>query len=173
MSTQSARATNDSNQPPGNPARVVARLQQLTQVLQPFAQFERFPVEVKKPITPSVEVIFARAEVDDGKMLLAEIHARFEARVKDPDVSKVDLLRAALVETRFVLVYELSPGEDLSTDDLQAFAQTNAVFNATPFWREFLNSCLVRMGMPPFMVPIMRLGSSLPKQQPARRARPN
>jgi hypothetical protein len=58
---------------------------------------------------------------------------------------------------RFRLIYEIheEQGEELTSEDLQQFAQWNAVFNAWPYWREYLSSTINRAQLPRFVVPVM------------------
>ena len=82
-----------------------------------------------------IETIFAmevRRESDKGK-LQAEIRGTFELSYKVPD------------------------DESFSSEDLDAFGQVNAVFNAWPYWRELVQASLARMSMPLLAVPVFRL----------------
>ena len=57
---------------------------------------------------------------------------------------------------RFRLLYDvIDEGEALTKDDLQQFANWNAVFNAWPYWREYLSSTINRAQLPKFLVPVM------------------
>jgi preprotein translocase subunit SecB len=52
--------------------------------------------------------------------------------------------------------------EGLTEAHLDAFAKTNAVFNAWPYWREFVQSTTVRMGLPPLVTPVFRFPTQPP-----------
>lgn len=77
------------------------------------------------------------------------------------------------VECDFEADYELLEGFTLSPDAARAFKDGNAVFNLWPYFREYLQSSLQRMGMPAFTAPFLRLhpkprkgaakGSEIPK----------
>ena len=41
---------------------------------------------------------------------------------------------------------------------IEAFANTDAVYHAWPYWREFVQSSMARMGLPPIMIPLFRPG---------------
>jgi hypothetical protein len=41
-------------------------------------------------------------------------------------------------------------------DELQAFADTNALMNCWPYWRELVQSTVTRMNLPPITVPLLR-----------------
>ena len=66
---------------------------------------------------------------------------------------------------RFRLVYRVSSETPPKRGDLEQFAHWNAVFNAWPYWREYLSSTIERAGLPRFVVPVMRVpapGSAAP-----------
>jgi hypothetical protein len=55
------------------------------------------------------------------------------------------------------LTYAREPGVEIETADLDDFAAVNAPFNAWPFWREFVQSSLTRLGLPPLLLPLFRI----------------
>ena len=59
------------------------------------------------------------------------------------------------IVARFRLTYELAPSDDISPGDMEQFAHWNAVFNAWPYWREYVASTLNRAHLPRFLVPVM------------------
>jgi hypothetical protein len=59
------------------------------------------------------------------------------------------------LHTQFRLIYHVTDGGDLKRGELEQFAHWNAVFNAWPYWREYLSSTLNRAQLPRFMVPVM------------------
>ena len=61
-----------------------------------------------------------------------------------------------LVEACFALGYEVFFTEKLTDDMLGLFAKTNSVYNAYPYFREFFQNTMVRMGMPPFQLPLLK-----------------
>ncbi len=65
------------------------------------------------------------------------------------------------VSATFVLVYTLDSFEGISERDLEAFSVTNGVFNAWPYWREFVQSTTSRMGIPgSITMPVYRIGDN-------------
>lgn len=58
---------------------------------------------------------------------------------------------------RFRLLYEVRSQERLQRADLNQFVHWNAVFNAWPYWREYLSSTLNRAQLPRFVAPVMRV----------------
>ncbi|MCU1622072.1 MAG: preprotein translocase subunit SecB [Frankiales bacterium] len=58
---------------------------------------------------------------------------------------------------RFRLEYTLDGSLEPSPDEADNFAHWNAVFNAWPYWREYLSSTLNRSRLPQFVAPVMRI----------------
>ncbi|GIU97431.1 MAG: hypothetical protein KatS3mg013_1234 [Actinomycetota bacterium] len=58
---------------------------------------------------------------------------------------------------RFRLLYSVKSEERLRRSDIEQFAHWNAVFNAWPYWREYLASTLNRAQLPRFVAPVMRV----------------
>ena len=55
----------------------------------------------------------------------------------------------------YLLVYEISGGENPSPEDLAEFARANGALNSWPFVREVLFGLTARMGYPPYTLPLM------------------
>ncbi len=53
---------------------------------------------------------------------------------------------AILVECAFEVAYDVRPGFTITPEHVRAFKDGNAVFNVWPYYREFLQSSLQRMG---------------------------
>lgn len=58
---------------------------------------------------------------------------------------------------RFRLTYSVPPEVIFNDDEVENFVHWNAVFNAWPYWREYLSSTINRAGLPRFAVPVMKL----------------
>lgn len=61
------------------------------------------------------------------------------------------------VEVAFDLRYEIPDASGLGDVNFHEFANSNAIFNAWPYWRECLQNTLARMGLPPFVLPVLRV----------------
>ena len=61
------------------------------------------------------------------------------------------------IEAKFVVIYSLKSFDGLEDKNLSAFGATNGVFNAWPYWREFVQSTTMRMGLQILTVPLYRL----------------
>jgi hypothetical protein len=57
----------------------------------------------------------------------------------------------------FELKYSIQGDQPPTQKELAAFAGTNAVFHAWPYWREFVQSMFLRMNLPPVLLPVFRL----------------
>jgi hypothetical protein len=65
------------------------------------------------------------------------------------------------IEARFIIGYEAPDLSTSSDDQVLAFAKLNGVFNAWPYWREYLQSTSSRLGLPGVMVPLLTIGTLL------------
>jgi len=72
---------------------------------------------------------------------------------------------AVSVAVTFELAYESEVVEELSEDALDAFGAVNGVYNAWPYWREFIQNTTARMGLPPLIIPVFRLSDHLRVQR--------
>lgn len=74
---------------------------------------------------------------------------------------------ALRIEALFVVDYSVPSLGGLKKQNFDAFGQMNGVYNVWPYWREFVQSMTVRMGLPPLTVPVFRPlaggGSQRPK----------
>ena len=88
---------------------------------------------------------------DDGSLRI-ETTFGFEVRSD----SEEEALQAEVRGT-FELSYQVPNGEKFSPEELKAFAEFNAVFNAWPYWRELVQTSLARMSLPVLTVPVFRV----------------
>lgn len=63
----------------------------------------------------------------------------------------------AEIRATFELSYAIPDEESFSPEELEAFAEGNAVFNAWPYWRELVQASLARMSLPPLTLPVFRV----------------
>jgi len=71
-----------------------------------------------------------------------------ESKSKEPSL---------LVEANFMLVYKANNLKGLSENNFNAFGNTNGIYNAWPYWREFVQNTIARMSLPPLTIPVFRL----------------
>ena len=110
-----------------------------------------------------------RSPADTGAVdLLVNQTAGISERQKNGTFFVVATIRARLVseeakeeplvsvETSFELQYRLPEGLRVAPQTLITFAVTNGIYNAWPYWREFVQSMFARMGLPPVVLPLLR-----------------
>jgi preprotein translocase subunit SecB len=68
------------------------------------------------------------------------------------------------VDASFLLVYELIDLEGLTDEHFRQFANVNGLFNAWPYWREYVQSATIRMGLPALTIPVFCLYKPQKKQ---------
>jgi len=87
-----------------------------------------------------------------------------DAPAKKPDDKKPETV--VLVECAYEVDYVLREGFEITPEHVKAFKDGNAIFNAWPYFREYLQNNLQRMGLPPLTAPFLRLQ---PKPKPRKR----
>lgn len=102
-------------------------------------------------VKTSRKALLAHGPGDDGSLrievtLALEVHSADEEEELQADVRGT-----------FELTYQIPADETFSSEELEAFGQINAVFNAWPYWRELVHASLARMSMPILTVPVFRL----------------
>ena len=102
-------------------------------------------------VKTSCEVAVVKEPGEDGSL---RIETTFAMEVHS--ASDEEKLQAEIGST-FELSYKIPDDESFSSEELDAFGQVNAVFNAWPYWRELVQTSLVRMSMPLLTVPVFRL----------------
>lgn len=66
------------------------------------------------------------------------------------------------MEAEFVLLYAVKNMDGLTEKHFDAFAKANGVFNAWPFWREYVHSMTQRMGLGKLVIPVFRVTGKRP-----------
>ena len=64
---------------------------------------------------------------------------------------------AILIDASFVLVYKINTFQGLTKIGFKQFANLNGIYNAWPYWREFVQNTIVRMGLTPLSIPVFRI----------------
>jgi hypothetical protein len=71
------------------------------------------------------------------------------------------------ITASFLLAYSVSSFDGVEDENLEAFSVTNGVYNAWPYWREFVQNTAARMGVRRgIMLPVFRLGENPFDEQP-------
>jgi preprotein translocase subunit SecB len=65
-----------------------------------------------------------------------------------------------LIDASFLLAYKVENFEGLTQSGFEQFANLNGIYNAWPYWREFVQNTIVRMGLPSLSIPVFRIVES-------------
>jgi hypothetical protein len=100
---------------------------------------------------PSAEYSFDATTVADPSAKRVSVVARFRlfAQGKSADSP---LLR---VDAEFLVEYEIKSLEGITKENLDAFGRMNGIYNVWPYWREYVQSTTVRLGLPPLTMPVL------------------
>ncbi len=60
----------------------------------------------------------------------------------------------------FALTYTIENFEGLTDKGFKQFADLNGIYNAWPYWREFMQNTISRLGLPPLVIPVFRIVQS-------------
>ena len=63
------------------------------------------------------------------------------------------------IDATFLLLYHIKSLEGLGDEDFRNFAELNGVYNAWPYWREFVQNITGRMELPTLTMPVFRIVS--------------
>jgi preprotein translocase subunit SecB len=96
---------------------------------------------------------------DDGSFMVV---AGVEAKVAPPDPKARPFV---VVKVSFEISYRLPEGFAASAEELEEFAQVNAVFNVWPYCREFVQTTTARMGLPPIVLPLFHATDGAKEQK--------
>lgn len=93
---------------------------------------------------------------DRAARLFVDVTFFLQVRGNEPDGKTSDV---ASLEATLGLCYAMSRGmPEEAKSWLSAFAQTNSLVHAWPYYRELVQSTAWRMGLPPFSLPLLQLG---------------
>ena len=94
---------------------------------------------------------------DNGSVIVvAKFH--FEASTEKQSQKPV-----LTIDASFVLTYHIDNFEGLTQAGFEQFANLNGIYNAWPYWREFVQNMVGRMGLPPLTIPVFRIVETSPK----------
>ena len=125
------------------------------------------PDAARKPTSTSeIEIHVQR----NGNQLSVQLVWAFDSGLKG--VEPVALL--VHVGATYLLQYELNPEMKFTDVQADAFARINGLLNSWPYWREHLQTTLLRMELPPLTLPLLKADQALEivkSAQPAARKR--
>jgi hypothetical protein len=95
----------------------------------------------------------AKVETDKKKgyvVVIPEFHfeAFREVKTREPGV---------LIDASFILAYKIKDFKGLTKKGFEQFANLNGIYNAWPYWREFVQNTIVRMGLLSLSIPVFRI----------------
>lgn len=96
------------------------------------------------------------AERPKGNLIPVVVRFTFTGFQQEPDLETEP---SVTIEAAFLLLYSLSNDEGITEDHVKAFADLNGVYNAWPYWREFVQNTIARMELPPLTIPVFRIVS--------------
>ncbi|MFZ2148230.1 MAG: hypothetical protein WAV28_13515 [Sedimentisphaerales bacterium] len=77
---------------------------------------------------------------------------------------------AIFIDASFLLAYKIENFEGLTQKGFEQFAKFNGIYNAWPYWREFVQNTVTRMGLPSLSIPVFRIAQSATKKSIGKRA---
>lgn len=117
---------------------------------------DRLPTKIAITADPAITIDAERHS------LVARAKLALTGRYKESDKGQPALQIAA----EFGIDYTIDSTDGLSQENYDAFAELNGIHNVWPYWREYVQSIVGRMGFPPLVIPVHRVmatGSSLLK----------
>jgi preprotein translocase subunit SecB len=83
-------------------------------------------------------------------IVIPEFHfeAFGESKTKEPVIA---------IDASFVLTYRINNFQGLTQKGFEQFANLNGIYNAWPYWREFVQNIIARMGLSPLSIQVFRI----------------
>lgn len=88
---------------------------------------------------------------------LIRVLAEFRMEVGPTETNDAEKQVAVQITLTLALTYRCPNVSKLSKRALDAFGQINGVYNAWPYWREFVQNTAARMELPRLTVPVFRI----------------
>ena len=89
-----------------------------------------------------------------------EVSIRFEFAAPSPIADEQD--KQVNVSTRLRLEYVVPKDRgSIEMEDANIFGRVNGIYNAWPYLREYIQASLVRLGLPQFELPLLRVGGAV------------
>ena len=61
------------------------------------------------------------------------------------------------IDASFLLAYKIEDFGGLTQSGFEQFANLNGIYNAWPYWREYVQNTITRMGLQPLTIPVFRI----------------
>lgn len=105
------------------------------------------PQDLPKEVNQEIKVHSARSDGDSSLLYMIDFALKSNLENGDPALS---------VAVRFGLIYKFQTLDGIGDKEAQIFGQTTGLFCIWPYWREFVQNMVARMGLPPIRIPPMR-----------------
>jgi hypothetical protein len=127
----------------------------------------------QSPLVMTGELAAAMMQETDTRLdeaqKLVQVFARFQMTAQPVAKSKEHAPKAKgkrdvalVIQCMFLLTYRIADLSGLTPDHFTDFGRVNGIYNAWPYWREFVQNMLGRMGLSPFTIPVFRIGAAKP-----------
>ncbi len=83
--------------------------------------------------------------------------AEFRMEVGPTETNDAEKQVAVQITLTLALTYQCPNVAKLSKRAIDAFGQINGIYNAWPYWREFVQNTAARMELPRLTVPVLRI----------------
>lgn len=74
-----------------------------------------------------------------------------------------------VIQASFLLIYNADTLEGITEEAVELFGSTNGIFNAWPYWREFVQNTTMRMTLPPLTIPVFRIFAPKEPEKPKKK----
>jgi hypothetical protein len=142
-------------------ASLVSERVQIRNILLASSKSYRTPSAMLKESDQRIECRVVEVEygVDrDSKRIT--VLPSFALSINHGEAESEDRGEEISIEATFALIYSVRSLDSLSEQNFAAFASVNGVFNAWPYWREFVQNTAARMGFSGLAIPVYMLGQS-------------
>lgn len=104
----------------------------------------------KKTFDISYSAKFLTDEKNGYIIVIPEFHFKAfgENKTQEPVI---------LIDASFVLTYQITSFDGLTPKGFEQFANLNGIYNAWPYWREFVQNTISRMSLPSLSIPVFRI----------------
>lgn len=151
MAKRKARSLSSRFTPKVDLAAPVSARVQIKHVILAQAVAKRGPRHGGPPTTLTMNVN-VKTKVNKKERLI-QVFPQFTLIAAGKDQTAEEQLH---IEALFLLQYEIDSFKDLKKPNLDAFGELNGLYNVWPYWREYVQSTTVRMGLPPLTIPVFR-----------------
>ena len=99
------------------------------------------------------EVDISTTGKSDGRVVQGGMVLLFDLRVRGKSGERTVIDLGGRIEAR----YEIPNIEEPTLAQIRAFAKSNGMLNIWPYWRECVQSTVLRAGLPPLTLPLFRV----------------